>query len=93
MVSKLLAAAKLAHVIDVWGCRNVPVQTNNTRDKSTGRSMLGYMVSIGSRRRRRYNLLMIQESAVLLRVEHLEERASRVSIYSFANLVDFIDEN
>lgn len=55
--------------------------------------MLDHVVSVGSERRQRLNLLVIQESVVLLRVEHLEERASGVAIYPLANLVDFINED
>jgi hypothetical protein len=36
---------------------------------------------------------VVQEGVILLRVEHLEERAGRVAIYPLANLVDFINED
>ena len=36
---------------------------------------------------------MIQESGVLLRVEHLKESTGRVTVDSLANLVDFIDKD
>lgn len=36
---------------------------------------------------------MIQESSVLLRVEHLKESTGRVTVDSLTNLVDFIDED
>ena len=36
---------------------------------------------------------MIQESAVLLRVEHFEEGTGRIAIYTLTDLVDFIDED
>jgi hypothetical protein len=36
---------------------------------------------------------MIQESAVLLRVEHLEESTGRVAVYPLTDLVDLIDED
>jgi hypothetical protein len=36
---------------------------------------------------------MIQESGVLLGVEHLKESASRVTVDSFTDLVDFVDED
>ena len=36
---------------------------------------------------------MIQEAAVLLGVEHLEESAGGVSVVSLADLVDFVDDD
>jgi hypothetical protein len=93
MVSKLLAVAGLALVYWMYKVRDLPVQTNNTRERSTGRSILDGVVSTGSRGLQRQNLLMIQECVVLLRVEHLEERAGRVAIYPLANLVNFINED
>jgi hypothetical protein len=36
---------------------------------------------------------VIQESVVLLGVEHFEESASRVTIYPLTDLVDFVNED
>jgi hypothetical protein len=42
---------------------------------------------------RQSNLLVIQESAILLGVEHLKESTGRVAVDPLADLVDFIDED
>jgi len=68
------------------------VQTNNTRERSTGISILNRGVSTNPRTRQRQNSLVVQESAVLLGIEHLKESASRVTVDSLTDLVDFIDE-
>jgi hypothetical protein len=92
MVSRLLAATELVQMQCVR-FKGIPVQTNNTRDRSTGRSMLGRTVSAGTKKLQALDLLMIQESVVLLRVEHFEERAGRVTIYPLTDLVDFVNED
>lgn len=41
----------------------------------------------------RHNLLMIQESRVLLGIEHLEQRTRRVAIVPFTDFVHLVDKN
>lgn len=48
---------------------------------------------MNSRMQQRSHLLVVQETGVLFRVEHLKESASRVAIDSLTNLVNFIDED
>ena len=68
------------------------MQTNNTRERSTGRSILDHGVSINSTAQQS-NLLVIQESGILFRVKHLKESTGRVAIDPFADLIDLIDED
>ena len=69
------------------------MQTNNTRERSTGRSILDHEVSISSTMPRQLNLLVIQESGILFGVEHLKKSTGRVAIDPLTDLVDFIDED
>ena len=55
--------------------------------------MLDHKVRANSEAQERSCLLVIQESSVLLRVEHLEESAGRITVDSLTNLVDFVDED
>ena len=55
--------------------------------------MLVRAVSISAGMPHRSHSLMIQESAVLLGVEHFEEGTGRIAIYTLSDLVDFIDKD
>ena len=55
--------------------------------------MLDHMVRVNSGTKQLSYLLVIQESSVLLRVEHLKKSTGRVAVDSFPDLVDLIDED
>lgn len=54
--------------------------------------MLDHVVSINTTLQQ-LNLLVIQESGILLGIEHLKEGAGRVTINPLTDLVDLIDED
>ena len=73
--------------------KGLPVQTNRTRERSTGRSILVHEVSRNPTTPYRSNLLVIQESGILFGVEHLKKSTGRVAIDPLTDLVDFIDKD
>jgi len=55
--------------------------------------MLDHKMRVNSGTQQRSYLLVIQESSVLFRIEHLKESTGRVTVDSLTDLVDFIDED
>lgn len=69
------------------------MQTNSTRERSTGTSILTCQLGGKTGAELSGNSLVIQERGILLRIEHLQKRTRRVTIMPSADLVHLIDED
>ena len=70
------------------------MQTNKTRERSTGTSILEVAL-VESRVLSSHNvyLLVVQESCILFGIEHFQQSTGGVAIVATSNLVDFINQD